>query len=165
MLATVGLLAACAVPPEVNPVAIYNRVSGADDAARLPPPGMDGPTPNLASIPPRPERPSPEFRQAVTDSLARDRTQSRDPLVLRGTPAPPAAGPSPGSPPVPAAPPPRASLAAAPPVPWAEGPATPRAPAGALRPSAPAAPRLPEVPDEAPAAPPPDLLGPPPRPR
>jgi hypothetical protein len=158
------------VPPELDPVAIYNRISGADDAQRLPPPGMDRPTPNLASIPPRPERPSPEFRQAVTDSLEKDRAQSRDPLVLRGEPARAAGGLAPGNPPVPAAPPPRPALAAAPRIPWTESPAAPQVRPGAVRSgqdaAAPtAAPGLPAVPDAAPAPPPPDLLGPPPRPQ
>ena len=167
VLAVVGWLpAACSVPPELDPVAIYDRISGADDAKRLPPPGMDRPSPNLASIPPRPERPSPEFRQAVTDSLEKDRAQSRDPLVLRGEPARGAGGLVPGNPPMPAAPPRRPSLAAAPRIPWTESPAAPRATPGSARPTAPpAAPSLPAVPDAAPAPPPPELLGPPPRPR
>ena len=85
--------------------------------------------PTSASIPPRPERPSPEFRQAVTDALAKDRANSRDPLVLRSIPAPrgPAGrsqgGATAGDALMPAAPPRRAALAAAPAIPWAEAPA------------------------------------------
>lgn len=160
------VLGACAVPDEVNPIAIYDRISGNADASRPVPPGMDRPTPSLASIPPRPERPSPEFRQAVTDALAKDRANARDPLVLRSVPAPGATGgATSGSPPMPAAPPGRAALAAAPVIPWTEAPPRPRAlPGGETVPAAPA-PALPEMPAEAPAAPPPELLGPPPLPR
>ncbi|TDG25028.1 hypothetical protein E2C05_25805, partial [Paracraurococcus ruber] len=113
--AVAALLAGCAVPDEVNPVKIYNRVSGNDDALRPEPPGMDRPTPNLATIPPRPERPPPAFRQAVTESLAGDRAASRDPLVLRSIPAP-GQGPRTGAPAetgMPAAPPAPPRLAGA----------------------------------------------------
>ncbi|MFZ4408809.1 MAG: hypothetical protein ACOYOH_15810 [Paracraurococcus sp.] len=156
----------CAVPEPLDPVAIYNRVSGKDDETRLPPPGMDRPLPNLASIPPRPERPPLGFRQSVTDALANDRASARDPLVLRSVPAPGASGGAlAGEPPMPAAPPRRANLAAAPGIPWGEAPARPRALIdGATMPAAPA-PTLPEMPAEAPAAPPAELLGPPPLPR
>jgi hypothetical protein len=167
-----GLLATgCSVPDEVNPASIYNRISGNADAGRPVPPGMDRPFPSLASIPPRPERPSPEFREAVTGALANDRARSRDPLVLRSVTVPGAAGGvMSGNSPMPAAPPGRAALAAAPAIPWTEAPASParqgpRAlPDGTTAPAAPA-PALPEMPAEAPAAPPPELLGPPPLPR
>ena len=71
-----------------------------------------------------------------------------------------------GEQPMPARPPRPPALVAAPAVPWGEGASRPR-PAERGRPAAPAAaaPALPEVPDEAPAPPPPELLGPPPRPR
>ena len=162
---------ACSVPDEVNPVVIYDRISGAADAGRPVPPGLDQPFPNLASIPPRPERPSPEFRASVTEALAQDRARARDPLVLRSVTAPGASGGAPaGDAAMPAAPPRRAALAAAPAIPWTDAPATParqgaRPPAGGtVTPAAPA-PVLPEMPAEAPAAPPPELLGPPPLPR
>ncbi|MDO9712405.1 hypothetical protein [Paracraurococcus lichenis] len=167
-------LAGCSVPEEVNPVAIYNRISGNDDARRPAPPGMDLPSPNLASIPPRPERPPPELRNAISAALAEDRTRSREPLLLRSIPAPGAAvGGAPRDQVMPAAPPPRASLAAAPRIPLTEAPAgqptaAPRAEPGQgapPRPGAAPAPALPEMPAEAPAPPPPDLLGAPDRPR
>jgi hypothetical protein len=178
LLCLLGLactVTACAVPDEVNPVSIYDRISGNADARRPAPPGLDRPTPNLGSIPPRPERPSPEFRQAVTDALAKDRSNSRDPLVLQSIPAPGGAagrsqgGATAGDALMPAAPPHRAALAAAPAIPWAEAPAQPRSlPDGTSdgrTPPAAAAPALPEMPAQAPAAPPPELLGPPPLPR
>jgi hypothetical protein len=165
-----GLLAAgCSLPDEVNPVSIYDRISGNADAGRPPPPGMDRPFPNLASIPARPERPSPEFRAAVTGALANDRARSRDPLVLRSVPVPSAAGGvMPGNPTMPAAPPGRAALAAAPAIPWTETSVSPARQGPRALPdgtTAPAAPVLPEMPADAPAAPPPELLGPPPLPR
>lgn len=162
------LVTACSVPDEVNPVVIYDRISGNADANRPVPPGMDRPFPNLASIPPRPERPSPEFRAAVTDSLAEDRARARDPLVLRSVAVPGAPGGAvAGDPPMPAAPPGRATLAGAPAIPWTEAPARPGprgTQEGGAVPAAPA-PSLPEMPAQAPAAPPPELLGPPPLPR
>ena len=97
---------ACSVPEEVNPVAIYNRISGKDDAQRLPPPGMDRPAPNLASVPPRPERPPLELREAISAGLAEDRSRSRDPLRLRSIPGPAGIPPElSGEQPMPARPP------------------------------------------------------------
>ncbi|WP_043339871.1 hypothetical protein [Belnapia moabensis] len=157
------MLGGCSVPKDVNPVGIYCRISGEADADRPPPPGMDRPRPNLASVPPRPERPPPEVRDAVSAALAADRERSRDALAPRNEPARFGAA-SPGDPTIPVAPPPRASLAGAPSVPWSEG--APRRPgqAAPVVPEEPAAP--PMVPDLAPAPPPPDLLGaPPPPPR
>jgi hypothetical protein len=178
MAAAFGLLlGGCAVPKEVNPVEIWRRVSGAADEGRLPPPGMDLPSPNLASVPPRPERPTPESRAALTAALAADRASSRGPVILRQIPDGTGAT-SPGSPPVPGAPPRPPSLAAAPVIPWnqvapprAGRPEVPASAVPTLRPgAAPPPPRalapepepaLPELPDEAPAPPPPDLLAPP----
>ena len=173
------LLGGCSVPDEVNPVEIWRRVSGAADEGRLPPPGMDLPSPNLATVPPRPERPTAESRAALTAALAADRASSHDPVILRQLPGGPATA-SPGSPAVPGAPPRPAALAAAPVIPWNQPPPQPRttrpevpaSAAPALRPGAapPPPPRAlapepepaaPELPDEAPAPPPPDLLGPP----
>src|SRR3954454_1563470 len=111
------LLGGCTVPKEVAPLEIWRRVSGAADQGRLPPPGMDDPSPNLATVPPRPERPSAESRAALTAALAADRGRSREPIALRQVPAGPAA-PSPGSPLVPGAPPRPAALATAPAIPW-----------------------------------------------
>lgn len=158
-------LPGCEIPKEINPVEIYRTVSGEADAGRLPPPGMDRPRPSLGSVPPRPERPPPEARDAISAALALNRTQSREPLALRTVPAPAAAGVAPGEPSLPAAPPPRAALTSAPAIPWT-GPGDPapasrgRGPAAAPEPAPP-----PAMPDFAPAAPPPDLLGPPPAPR
>lgn len=153
----VSALAGCDVPNQVNPVWIYREVSGAHDAGRLPPPGMDGPRPNLASVPPRPERPTVAARAAVTEALAADRAGSRE--VLRPErDAPPAAGVASGQPPVPAGPPPPAALAAARPVLWLEAPAgRPLRPGPAVPPAAPAAP---EIGLTAPPPPPPELLAP-----
>lgn len=169
LLACLGL-GACEVPRALNPAEIYREVSGANDAARPRPPGLDDPFPSLHTVPPRPERPSPETRDAITAALAADRNRSREPLALREAP-----GGGAGSAPPPgmaAGPPPRPSLAAAPRIPWAEAPqaparsgdtpSAPRSPAAA-RPQAPA-PAAPEVPDAAPAPPPAELLGAPPPP-
>ncbi|MDB5372569.1 MAG: hypothetical protein JWP04_1211 [Belnapia sp.] len=164
------MLAGCAVPKEVNPVEIYRTISGEADAGRLPPPGMDRPRPSLGSVPPRPERPPPEVRDALSAALAMDRAQSREPLAFGaaaswGGAAVP--GRSPGDPSMPVAPPPRASLANAPAVSWtgaatrATGPRDQPVP-GRVPEATPMQP--PAMPDFAPAPPPPDLLGAPPRP-
>jgi hypothetical protein len=168
-------LTACQVPDEINPVVIYREISGEADAGRLPPPGMDQPRPNLASVPPRPERPSAASRAAIFADLAKDRANSREPLAFRTTPAPTAASLAPAAPGLPAAPPPRPALAAAPRIPWSEAPVPSRpapnrpVPAGAtLQPDPQATvmpePQAPAVPEMAPAPPPLDLLGLPPPP-
>ena len=148
-------LAGCEIPKEVNPVEIYRTISGEADAGRPPPPGMDRPRPSLGSVPPRPDRPPPEARDAISAALALDRTESRDPLGRRTVPAP-ATEASPGDPLMPGAPPSRAALTSAPAIPWGgSAPAGPRSnPATAPEPAPP-----PAMPDFAPAAPPPDLLG------
>lgn len=165
----------CTVPRALNPVEIWREVSGANDAKRPTPPGLDRPFPSLGTVPPRPERPSPEAREAVTAALAEDRNRARDPLVPR--PAPGGGGAAAGSDLSPGPPPPP-SLAAAPRVPWTEAPTAPpppaarggRTPAAATPPEAPrpptARPGTPasDMPDAPPAPPPPDLLGAPPPP-
>jgi hypothetical protein len=115
-------LGACAPGRVVGPAAIWREVSGANDAARLPPPGLDRPFPSLGSVPPRPDRPSPEIRDAITAALTADRGRARgEPVALRevpgegGAPAPVPAGMAAG-------PPPRPALAAAPRIPWTEDP-------------------------------------------
>jgi hypothetical protein len=153
--AVVALLGGCEVPKEVNPVEIYREVAGINDQRRLPPPGLDLPYRSLGSVPPRPERPPAEAREAISAALAADRTASRDPLAVRGVgeAGPGAEGPSPGEPPLPAAPPPRPSLAVAPVVPWANPPAPPRGGAGRGAPPAAMPSRPAPVPHGAPGAP------------
>ena len=109
---------------------------------REPPPGMDGPFPNLASVPPRPEPPSAETRQSLSDGLAADREQSRTPLGLVGS-----AGSAPD-----AGPPPPPRLAAAPVIRPKPGAPTPAAQPVPARPTAP--PVAPEPAAVAPALPP-----------
>ena len=160
-------LGGCGIPNQVNPVWIFREVTGLSNQDRLPPPGLEQPYPNLASVPPRPDRPPPELRAAISAALERDRAQSREPLVLRSVPGAGAAASAPGGPGLPAAPPPRPTLAAAPRIPWTEPTPAPQAtPAGtaASQAAGPEAPRLPELPEAAPAPPPPDLLGAPPPP-
>ncbi len=160
------LLAGCEVPKEINPVTIYREVTGLSDAGRRPPPGLDDPFPNLASVPPRPDRPAPAARQALSAALAEVRSNSREPLVLRSVPAGPGAAMpmgAAGQPGMPAEPPSRPVFAAVPRVPWGEAPAArPRDAAGGRavpdQATARPEPQLPEMPDTAPAAPPPDLL-------
>jgi hypothetical protein len=159
--------AGCDVPKQVNPVEIYREVTGLSDQGRLPPPGLEQPYPNLASVPPRPERPPPQTRAAISAELERDRAQSREPLTLRTVPGPAASGSPPAAPGLSAAPPPRPALAAAPRIPWTEPVPTRQATpsrAAAQQAAEPEAPRLPELPEAAPAPPPPDLLGAPPPP-
>ena len=166
-LACLGL-GACEVPRALNPVEIYREVSGANDAARPTPPGLDRPFPSLGSVPPRPDRPSPEAREAITAALAADRSRSREPLALRPAPGDGAPAAAAG---MSAGPPARPALTTAPRIPWAEAPPVPGGGPPAATPAAtpsarPSTPRpgVPAVPDAAPAPPPPDLLGAPPPP-
>ncbi|MBY0338041.1 MAG: hypothetical protein K2X11_15610, partial [Acetobacteraceae bacterium] len=84
-------LAGCEVPARADLRAIARDVSGASLAARLPPPGLDGPNPHLGLVPPRPERPDASFRSNVTRALEADRSRAQEPLAPRDRPAPPAA--------------------------------------------------------------------------
>lgn len=167
-------LAGCAVPRALNPAEIWREVSGANDAARPTPPGLDQPFPSLGTVPPRPDRPSPEAREAISAGLAADRSRSRDPLVLRSVPGS-GGGAVPTGPGLSGGPPPRPSLAGAPNVPWAGTPTPPStargggtpagstaAPTAARPPTARPVTPVPEMPDAPPAPPAPDLLGGPP---
>lgn len=158
------LLGACAVPKEINPVWIYDQVSGRADRARPVPPGLDQPYPNLASVPPRPEKPPLAVREQLSVALATDRAQSRSPLEPRAGAAAAVFAPAPGTPPLPGLPPPPAQLAGARPIPW-DGPGVePPAPApAAAQPGVQPAAAGP-APAARPATAPPDLLAPPPPP-
>jgi hypothetical protein len=185
-------LGACSVPGQIDLRALGRDISGAALDSRLPPPGTDRPTPNLASVPPIPERPDFAARAALTGRLAAERTASTTAVpVLR--PADPLTAPdAPGQPPIPARPPSPPALARAPAIPWTTSQPARSTPAAAdptARPPdllgperitpgavpalptpdllAPAAPRpSPPVeqlaPSEVPALPSPDLLAPPP---
>jgi hypothetical protein len=140
------LIGGCAVAERTEIAAIYRDATGAGLTAREPPPGLDRPTPNLATVPPRPQRPEASFRFGLTEELESARTRAAEPLPPRANPAPPGAD-APGEPPIPGAPPAPPRLVRAPPVPWS-------AAAGAA--PAPAAERV--EPGAVPALPPPDLL-------
>jgi hypothetical protein len=66
-------LGGCAVPSQLDLRNLGRDASGAAMDARLPPPGMDRPAPNLASVPPVPQRPDAATRSAVTNRLEEDR--------------------------------------------------------------------------------------------
>ncbi len=164
------LLGACEVPKEINPVWIYDQVSGRADRARPAPPGLDRPFPNLASVPPRPEKPPLAVREQLSAALATDRTQSRSPLEPRAGAAEPSFAPAPGTPPLPGRPPPPPQLAGARPIPWdgpdvePTAPGQRAAPPAGTAPAGPASGPAPTVPASRPSGPPPDLLAPPPPP-
>ena len=80
-------LAACEVPSQINLRSIGRDASGAALEARLPPPGMDRPTPNLASVPPVAQRPDLSLRSGVTSRLEEDRAASLAALPPRDAPA------------------------------------------------------------------------------
>ena len=144
-------LAACEVPSQINLRAIGRDASGAALEARLPPPGMDRPTPNLASVPPVAQRPDLSLRSGVTSRLEEDRAASLAALPPRDAPAAAQAA-APGSPAIPAAAPPPPRLAPAAAVAWDAPRGSPAAP---LEPSG-----QPLVPGAVPALPPPELLAP-----
>jgi hypothetical protein len=149
---------------ELNPVPFFDNLFNASHLqGREPPPGLDGPWPNLSSVPPRPEPPDPATRARVSAGLAEDRQQSRTPLGVMPGSRPAASDPGSGPPP-----PPR--LAAVPPLRLEPVPAPQPAPAAAPvvpqpapAPAAPAPVRAPE-PAAPPPAPAPALLAPPPPP-
>lgn len=153
-----------------GPIATLGRVFGPATEGRERPPGLDGGTyPALGTVPPRPDRPDPAVRHALTDRLAREREVSRDELPagamsqggfgrpatgLPGPPAPARVGPMVAVPPAPVMTLPSAPTApAAVPVPAPAQPVPPAPP----RTSAPATP-------PSPAQPPLGLGGPPPLP-
>lgn len=112
------LLSACAVPDQLNLRLIGRDASGAAGEARLPPPGLDRPSPNLASVPPIPERPDFAARQALTLQLQMQRDELNTPLPDRRPDSPPAEGAAAGQPPIAAAPPRPPALARAAIIPW-----------------------------------------------
>jgi hypothetical protein len=186
-LALALALPACDRLSEVDPRPAFANLFGAHLEGREPPPGLDQPWPNLASVPPRPEAPSPTAREELTGRLATDRERARTPQLsslaprlptTAGPPAPPvlaampAIRPGPPQPPVPAAlpapqpaPAPRPGAPATMPVPPpartpAPMPASEVTPAP--RPAEPLAPPPPPTPDLFAPPPPPssDLLAP-----
>ena len=162
------LLTACEVPGQINPRLLARDISGAAAEARLPPPGLDRPYPNLASVPPIPDRPDPAARLAITTELQERRDELSQPLPDRRRDTPLTEGAAGGQPPIAARPPPPAALSRAPVIPWTVSGAPVAPPRGTTT----AAPPLPEpepeapTPGEVPALPSADLLGaPPPPPR
>lgn len=153
---------------QLDPRPAFANLFGAHLDGREPPPGLDQPWPNLASVPPRPEAPSPTAREELAGRLATDRERARTPYLPSLAPRlPPAAGPP--APPVLAAlpairpsPPPVAAQPAAPaalPLPTDARPA-----ANTPAPAASSAPPSAAPPPAVPAPPSPDLLAPPPPP-
>ena len=98
-------LSACSggVPKDIDPRYWWRNISGAYLDERQPPPGLDQPYPNLATVPARPVPPDAATRAAISASLAGDRSASRDPGTLTaaipGLPAAPAQGAAPPAPP------------------------------------------------------------------
>ena len=112
------LLSACDVPGQINLRLIGRDISGAAGESRLPPPGIDRPFANLASVPPIPERPDLAARLALTTSLQAQRDLLNQPLPPGRPDSPLTEDASPGQPSIAAAPPRPASLARAAVIPW-----------------------------------------------
>jgi hypothetical protein len=158
LLLPVLALGACSggLPREIDPTVGVRNLFGAHLEGREPPPGLDQPYPNLASVPARPEPPDRATRGAISGGLAEDRERSRAPAVPSGARAfePGAGPPSPAR--IGSVPPVRLEVPrdAAPGAQPAQAPPQPTAPPAA---------RSPEM-----LAPPPapsgDLLAPPPPP-
>lgn len=168
-LLMVPLLAtACSeVPRDFQPSYWWRNISGAYLDERQPPPGMNAPFPNLATVPARPVPPDAATRAGITAALAGDRAFARTDPAARAIPSGPPGLPA--APPDGAGPPPPPRLVAAPGI-RLEAP-RPVAPAAASAPEAPRAGPTPEAPRAAPAAPAapppaplPELLGLPPAP-
>ncbi len=94
-LAASTCLTACNSNPVLTPVQWFHDLQGGEIAAtRPPPPGADMPYPHLGTIPPKPETPTPAFRQTVQTELTQDRdtterAAARTPIDVTDVPAPP----------------------------------------------------------------------------
>lgn len=155
------LLPGCGwLPERADPILFLRDAIGASQDTRLPPPGLDRPTPNLASVPPVPERPDMATRQAILRGLEAARQAAATPLPDGRPDAPVTGRAAPGAPPIAAGPPGPPRLTRAPAVPWAVMPAA-VVPAQGERPL-PALPPLPlPEPGAVPPPPAPELLAPP----
>lgn len=139
--ALVALLPLAACGPGADPVGTpltwwHHLEGGVIAEQRPPPPGVDDPYPHVGTTPARPPVPSVAARDALTASLAEQRTETHrldahDPIVV--TAAPSRAGPAKAG----AAPPSSATIDAA-------GDAAGSAPGGKAAPAAPKPPPTPE---------------------
>ncbi|MCW8084555.1 hypothetical protein [Sabulicella glaciei] len=136
---------------------LWREATGQEAAGRLAPPGIDRPAPNLASVPPIPERPDLAARQSLTRRLEEDRSAAERPAPRRDPGATEAA---PGAPDIAAAPPAPPRIANAPAVPWTPPRGGPAAPSIGPAPTPGEVPAPPPPELLAPAPPPPDLLAP-----
>ncbi len=146
------LLAGCTGgqgPESIGP--LFSRIFGPANEGREPPPGADGDFPNLGTIPPRPAVADPAMRNALTAALAEERQRSRNPLDPEMRPEPMRPAGTQGDRSMPMAPPGRPPLTAAPRVPWDEAPIAPRPAAVTPPPAAMPAPAAPPAPAAAPA--------------
>lgn len=158
------MLGGCDTPGQLNMRLLGRDISGAASEARLPPPGLDRPSPNLASVPPIPERPDPAARLALTTQLQTQRDALNQPLSDRRADSRLSEGAAVGQPPIPAGPPLPAALARAPVIPWTtSAPALPAPRATGAAPDAPAPNAI--APGDVPDLPSADLLAQPPPPR
>ena len=98
-------LSACSgdVPKDIDPRYWWRNVSGAYLDERQPPPGLDQPYPNLATVPARPVPPDAATRAAISASLAEDRAASSGfatrSVAVPGLPGAPAETAGPPAPP------------------------------------------------------------------
>ncbi|WP_140884937.1 hypothetical protein [Muricoccus nepalensis] len=150
-----ALLGGCVGSPGESPREFYRQISGEALESRPLPPGMDRPSPNLATVPQRPSRGPSSARADLSASLAANRAAAATPLTP-GAPVPDRPATE-GLAAVPAAPPAPARLAPAPRI--GTGPATLLVPGTAAPVIEEAAPEGPSPALTAPAAP--DLAAPP----
>lgn len=136
-------LGACVGSPAEGPFEFYRQLSGEALQGRPLPPGLDRGSPNLGSVPQRPDRGPASIRAELSSLLATNRAAAANPLAS-GAPVPDRPATEGGTV-VPAGPPPPPRLAPAPPI--GSGPATLLLPGTE-------APRMEEA---APDAPPPEL--------
>ncbi|WP_073136297.1 hypothetical protein [Muricoccus roseus] len=148
-------LGGCVGSPAEGPFEFYRQITGEALEGRPLPPGMEERSPNLGTVPQRPDRGPASSRAELSSLLAANRAAAANPLPS-GAPVPERPATEGGAV-VPAAPPAPPRLAPAPPV--GAGPATLLLPGTE-------APRMDETAPEAPPAemaapPPPDLAAPP----
>jgi len=182
LLAVVLLAGGCVGTPAEGPVEFLRNIRGDGLNGREAPPGLDGAYPNLARVPPRPERPPAAARDALSAALLREREMAGAP-IRAGQPVPPRPPGLEGSMAVPETAPAPVALTAAPRVPWEvpapaprgapaavpvparpalPAPATPTAPPATRVPSPSATPRAPAAATAPPAVTMPDAPPPPP---
>jgi outer membrane protein OmpA-like peptidoglycan-associated protein len=163
------LLTGCSsLPSSINPVSWWHDLQGGKIAEeRPPPPGTDQPYPNLATVPPKPERPDSAVLANIASALVADRANAQHVAAAApiADPSLPSASPNlfgRGTVPPPPPPPPPGTANASATMAAAEAPPAPAAPAAPAKAPVAAVQSAPLAPPGATAQPPAVEPAPPP---